>query len=239
VSLLQVRGVDVFYGDVQALWDVSFTVEEGEIVTLIGANGAGKSTALKTLAGLLKPRRGEVVFAGAGVTGLPAFTRTGQGLVLIPEARKLWPAMTVLENLEMGAYARAARPARAATLETVLETFPILRTRAHQKAGTLSGGEQQMCAIGRGLMAQPRLLMLDEPSLGLAPLLVRELFTKLRTINERGVTVLLVEQNVQHALALAGRAYVLESGRVSLAGASGELLKDPRVREQYLGAGAI
>jgi branched-chain amino acid transport system ATP-binding protein len=239
MSLIDVRGIDVFYGGVQALREVSFSVEEGEVVTLIGANGAGKSTALKTLAGLLKPRKGEVVFDGRDVSGLPPWALCEKGLVLIPEARQLWPAMTVLENLEMGAYARAARPRRRETLESVLEMFPVLRTRARQKAGTLSGGEQQMCAIGRGLMAQPRLLLLDEPALGLAPLLVREVFAKLREINQRGVTVLLVEQNVPHALALAGRAYVLESGRVTLAGSSRELAIDPRVREEYLGKSGV
>jgi len=239
VSLLEVRGIDVLYGHVQALWNVSFTVDEGEVVTLIGANGAGKSTTLKTLAGLLRPRKGEILLDGRDVSGQPPWALCERGLVLIPEARQLWPAMTVLENLEMGAYARAARARRRETLEAVLEMFPILRTRARQKAGTLSGGEQQMCAIGRGLMAQPRLLLLDEPALGLAPLLVREVFAKLREIAARGVTVLLVEQNVPHALALAGRAYVLESGRVTLAGNARDLASDPRVREEYLGKAGV
>ncbi len=239
MSLLEVRGIDVLYGHVQALWNVSFTVDEGEVVTLIGANGAGKSTTLKTLAGLLRPRKGEILLDGRDVSGQPPWALCERGLVLIPEARQLWPAMTVLENLEMGAYARAARARRRETLEAVLEMFPILRTRARQKAGTLSGGEQQMCAIGRGLMAQPRLLLLDEPALGLAPLLVREVFAKLREIAARGVTVLLVEQNVPHALALAGRAYVLESGRVTLAGNARDLASDPRVREEYLGKAGV
>jgi branched-chain amino acid transport system ATP-binding protein len=235
VSLLSVRGVDVLYGAVQALWDVSFDVEEGEVVTLVGANGAGKTTALKTVSGLLRPRRGEVLLDGRDVSALPPFARVERGLVLIPEARQLWPAMTVLENLELGAYTRAARASRRETLETVFGMFPVLEKRMRQKAGTLSGGEQQMCAIGRGLIARPRLLLLDEPALGLAPLLVREVFARLKDISARGTTVLLVEQNVVHALALATRAYVLESGRVTLFGTADDLGRDPRVREEYLG----
>ena len=236
MSLLEVRGLDVLYGDVQALWDVSLAVEEGEVVTVIGANGAGKSTLLRAISGLLAPRKGSVLLDGEDVTALAPFRRVERGLVLIPEARQLWPAMTVMENLEMGAYARSARAARAETLEAVLAMFPVLARRARQKAGTLSGGEQQMCAIGRGLMAQPRLLLLDEPALGLAPLLVREVFATLRKINGRGVTLLLVEQNVKRALTLAGRAYVLESGRVKLHGPAAALARDERVRREYLGA---
>ncbi len=239
MSLLEVRGIDVLYGNVQALWDVSFSVEEGEIVTLIGANGAGKSTTLKSVVGLLRPRKGEILFRGEDATGLPPFDLVERGLVLIPESRQLWPGMTVLENLEMGAYARSARPARAATLEIVFEMFPRLKERIRQRAGTLSGGEQQMCAIGRGLMAKPKLLLLDEPALGLAPLLVKEVFATLRKISRQGVTILLVEQNVPHALALSSRAYVLESGRVTLAGSSRDLARDPRVRAEYLGSTSI
>ncbi|HKF42147.1 MAG TPA: ABC transporter ATP-binding protein [Thermoanaerobaculia bacterium] len=237
--MLSVSHLDVFYGGVQAVWDVSFEVGEREVVTLIGANGAGKTTILKALCGLLKPRRGQVLFAGEEVAGKAAYDLVGLGLVLIPEARQLWPGMTVRENLEMGAYGRAARPRRAATLEAVLTMFPQLAKRTRQKAGTLSGGEQQMCAIGRGLMSQPRLLLLDEPALGLAPLLVKEVFSALARIREQGVTILLVEQNVPHALALADRAYVLETGRVTLAGTSADLSRDPRVREQFLGAGSV
>jgi branched-chain amino acid transport system ATP-binding protein len=235
VSLLEVSGVDAAYGDVQALWDVSFSVEEGEVVTIIGANGAGKSTAMRALSGLLQPRKGRILFDGVDVTDLPPYVRVERGIVLVPEARQLWPAMTVLENLEMGAYSRSAHAAHAATLETILEMFPILRRRAKQKAGTLSGGEQQMCAIGRGLMAQPRLLLLDEPALGLAPLLVKEVFRTLASINAKGVTLLLVEQNVRQALRLASRAYVLETGRITLSGGARELAADPRVRKEYLG----
>ncbi len=239
MSLLAAEGIHSFYGDVQALWDVSFDVKEGEIVTLIGSNGAGKSTLLKTVAGLLAPRRGRVVLDGKDVAGEPAYRLVERGLVLIPEARQLWPTMTVRENLEMGAYARAARPERAKSLERVLAMFPVLGKRARQNAGTLSGGEQQMCAIGRGLMARPRILLLDEPALGLAPKLVREVFAALKKIRAGGVTLLLVEQNVPHALALADRAYVLESGRVTRAGPCSELSSDPRVREEFLGIASI
>jgi branched-chain amino acid transport system ATP-binding protein len=237
--MLDVNGIDVFYGNVQALWDVSFSVVEGEIVTIIGANGAGKSTTLKTLSGLLRPRKGKVVFEGADISRMPPNDRVGLGIVLVPEARQLWPAMTVLENLEMGAYKRAARRVRAATLESVFAMFPVLKQRLRQKAGTLSGGEQQMCAIGRGLMARPRLLLLDEPALGLAPLMVREVFASLTAISKQGVTIVLVEQNVPHALALADRAFVLETGRVTLSGAASDLVNDARVRDSYLGTAAV
>jgi branched-chain amino acid transport system ATP-binding protein len=237
--VLAVRNIDVGYGDVQAVWDVSFDVGAGEVVTLIGANGAGKTTILKTLCGLLVPRRGQVLFDGEDVRGLPPYDLVARGLVLIPEARQLWPGMTVRENLDMGAYSRSARMERARTLEAVHAMFPQLEKRERQKAGTLSGGEQQMCAIGRGLMARPRLLLLDEPALGLAPLLVREVFAALKRIREQGVTVLLVEQNVHHALALADRAYVLETGRVTLSGTSAELARDPRVQQQFLGTDAV
>ncbi|HZW89738.1 MAG TPA: ABC transporter ATP-binding protein [Myxococcaceae bacterium] len=239
MKALEVQGIDVFYRDVQAVWDVSFDVEPGEIVTLVGANGAGKTTTLRTVAGLLRPRRGAVRFMGEDVTGMPAFKLVQRGLVLVPEARQLWPQMSVRENLDMGAYGSEARKHRHETLRTVLEMFPILEKRAQQNAGTLSGGEQQMCAIGRGLMARPKLLMLDEPSLGLAPMLVRQVFNALREINGRGVTVLLVEQNVHHALALANRGFVLETGRLTLSGQTKTLLGDPRVKEKFLGEAAL
>ena len=237
--MLEVAGIDSFYGNAQALWDVSFRVAAGEIVTIIGANGAGKSTTLRTVTGLLKPRKGRIFFEGADVTGLPPNVLATRGMVLIPEARQLWPGMTVLENLEMGAYARKARSARAKTLQSVFAMFPQLEERVSQKAGTLSGGEQQMCAIGRGLMAQPRLLLLDEPSLGLAPLLVKEVFQSLKAIREQGVTIVLVEQNVHHALALADHGFVLETGRVTLSGRARDLVHDPRIREGYLGLTAV
>ena len=239
MKALEVQGIDVFYRDVQAVWDVSFDVDPGEIVTLVGANGAGKTTTLRTVAGLLKPRRGTVRFLGEDVTGIPAFKLVQRGLVLVPEARQLWPQMTVRENLDMGAYGREARKQRHQTLQVVLEMFPILQKRGHQNAGTLSGGEQQMCAIGRGLMARPKVLMLDEPSLGLAPMLVRQVFSALREINGRGVTVLLVEQNVHQALALANRGFVLETGHLTLSGRTKALLGDPRVKEKFLGEAAL
>jgi branched-chain amino acid transport system ATP-binding protein len=237
--MLDVAGIDVFYGNVQALWDVSLRVDAGEIVTIIGANGAGKTTTLRAIAGLLKPRRGKILLDGNDVTGVAPNDMVRRGVVLVPEARQLWPGMTVLENLEMGAYARPARKQRAETLRRVLDMFPILKKRAKQKAGTLSGGEQQMCAIGRGLMARPRLLLLDEPSLGLAPLLVREVFASLKSIREQGVTVILVEQNVSHALALADRAFILETGQVTLSGPASELVQDERVRDAYLGLASV
>jgi len=237
--MLEVNGIDVFYGNVQALWDLSFQVEQGEIVTIIGANGAGKSTTLRTVSGLMQPRRGQVVFEAADITRLAPNDRVGRGIVLVPEARQLWPAMSVLENLEMGAYKSSARRVRATTLENVFTMFPALKQRVRQKAGTLSGGEQQMCAIGRGLMARPRLLLLDEPALGLAPLMVREVFASLKAISEQGVTIVLVEQNVSHALALADRAFVLETGRVTLSGPARDLVNDIRIRDGYLGAASV
>ena len=239
MKALEVRGIDVFYGAVQAVWDVSFDVERDEIVTLVGANGAGKTTTLRTIAGLLRPRRGSVHFQGEDVTGLPAYRLVERGLSLVPEARQLWPGMTVRENLEMGAYGQAARARRKDSLAEVLAMFPILEKRAQQNAGTLSGGEQQMCAIGRGLMARPKLLMLDEPSLGLSPKLVKQVFAALREINGKGVTILLVEQNVHHALALANRGFVLETGHLTLSGPTRQLLGDPRVKEKFLGEAAL
>jgi len=233
--MLQVRDIDVFYGDVQALWGASFHVEQNEIVTLIGANGAGKTTSLRALSGLVPPRHGSIHFEGQPIHGLPPYELVTRGIALIPEARQLWPGMTVLENLELGAYTKEARSKTTESLRQVFELFPRLHERQFQKAGTLSGGEQQMCAIGRGLMSQPRLLMLDEPSLGLAPMLVKEVFRVIREIAERGVTVLLVEQNVHHALEVANRAYVLETGRVTLSGPARDLLGDARVQEKFLG----
>lgn len=239
MSLLSVESLDVSYGNVQAVWDVSFRVEAGEILTLVGANGAGKTTLLKTVGGLLAPRRGRILFDGRDLVDRPAHTRASDGLVLVPEARQLWPGMTVLENLEMGAWGKRARAESARTLAEVFAMFPVLEERHAQKAGTLSGGEQQMCAIGRGLMARPRLLLLDEPALGLSPRLVREVFASLSAIRKAGVTVLLVEQNVAHALALADHACVLETGRVTLAGRAQDLAGDPRVREEFLGVSGV
>ncbi|HEX7625242.1 MAG TPA: ABC transporter ATP-binding protein [Anaeromyxobacteraceae bacterium] len=233
--MLEVRGLEVSYGEVTALWGVSFDVHAGEIVALVGGNGAGKTTTLKTLSGLLRPRAGTARLDGVPLETLPTTEIVARGLVHVPEGRKLFPEMTVADNLLLGGFSRTARPHQAERLAQVFDTFPRLRERARQLAGTLSGGEQQMVAIGRGLMAGPKILMMDEPSLGLAPIMVDEMFRVIETIHRAGVTVLLVEQNTEHALAIAHRAFVLESGRVVLAGTGAELLADARVREAYLG----
>ncbi|BAS26616.1 ABC transporter ATP-binding protein [Limnochorda pilosa] len=233
--MLEVQGIDVFYGQVQALWDVSFRVDEGELVTLVGANGAGKTTTLRALSGLLRPRTGQIRFQGEPIHTLPGHRVTDLGLAHIPEGRQLFPDMTVEENLLTGSYVSRARSARQQSLEHVYQVFPRLQERRRQLAGSLSGGEQQMLAIGRALMSRPRLLMLDEPSLGLAPILVREVFRIVQEIRDQGVTVLLVEQNVNQALTVADRAYVLENGRITLQGPGQELLGDERVRAAYLG----
>jgi branched-chain amino acid transport system ATP-binding protein len=233
--VLDLEGLDVFYGDLQALRGVSLRVESGEIVTLVGGNGAGKTTMLRTVSGLLRPRRGEIRFEGRRLDRLPPDRIVEAGVVQVPEGRKLFPSLTVRENLELGAYTRRARPARARTLEDVMTRFPILRERAGQRAGSLSGGEQQMCVIARALMARPSLLMLDEPSLGLAPMVVQEIFRIIREINARGVTVLLVEQNVRRALATSRRGYVLENGRIVLSGTGQELLESEQTLKAYLG----
>ncbi|HYB73851.1 MAG TPA: ABC transporter ATP-binding protein [Candidatus Sulfotelmatobacter sp.] len=233
--MLEVQNLQVFYGDVQALWDVSFAVRPGEIVTLVGSNGAGKTTTLKTISGLLRPAAGHVRLEGQDLGALPPHQILSRGIAQIPEGRRLWPHMTVLENLELGAYTAAARHRKDETLEWAFGLFPRLRERRGQLSGTLSGGEQQMVAIARGLMSRPRLLMLDEPSLGLAPLLVEEVFRIVREINGQGVTVLLVEQNLRQALEVAHRAYVLETGRVTLSGPSPEVLANAHIRAAYLG----
>ena len=233
--MLTVEHLAVFYGDVQALWDVSLAITEGEIVTLIGSNGAGKTTTLHTISGLLRPHQGRIIFAGQERQNESPQRIVEAGLIHIAEGRELFPSMTVLENLDLGAFAKRARRQRRQTLEYVLDLFPRLRERRQQLAGTLSGGEQQMVAIGRGLMARPRLLMLDEPSLGLAPLLVAELFDCIRRINADQVTVLLVEQNVHLALDIAHRAYVLENGRTVRSGTAAELRADDSIQAAYLG----
>jgi branched-chain amino acid transport system ATP-binding protein len=233
--MLEVAGLQVAYGDVQALWGVDFEVPAGRVVALLGANGAGKTTTLRTISGLIRPRAGRVRFDGQDVGGLAPHAIVALGLGHIPEGRRLWPGMTVRENLELGAFPARARPQMRASLAWVLRLFPRLAEREGQLAGTLSGGEQQMLAIGRALMGRPRLLMLDEPSLGLAPLVVTELFGIIRTVNGEGVTVLLVEQNVHQALGIADQGFVLETGRVVAAGAAGALLDDPYIKEAYLG----
>jgi len=233
--MLKVSGIDVFYGDLQVLWDVSFEVRDKEILVLVGANGAGKSTTLKTISGLLKPRKGSIEFDGVRLDQLSPDKVIGQGVVHVPEARRLFREMSVEENLIMGSLSPEARKKRTQTMEWVYELFPRMKERRKQAAGTMSGGEQQMCAIGRGLMALPKILMFDEPSLGLSPILVQEVFEIAKRINKEGVTVMLVEQNVRQTLAMCDRAYVLENGRVVLEGTGKELSNDPHVKEAYLG----
>ncbi|OLC16031.1 MAG: branched-chain amino acid ABC transporter ATP-binding protein [Candidatus Rokubacteria bacterium 13_1_40CM_69_27] len=233
--MLRLESVDAFYGDLQALFEVSFEVRDKEILALVGANAAGKTTTLRVISGLVAPRRGQVLFNGDDLGRVPAHRRTDFGIVQVPEGRRLFPFMTVMENLLLGAHPERARAERNQSLEYVHALFPVLAERRAQLAGSLSGGEQQMCAIGRALMAKPRLLMLDEPTLGLAPVLVGKIFETVRTINADGVTVLLVEQNVRQALTLAHRACVLESGRLVLAGPARDLLGDERLKRAYLG----
>jgi branched-chain amino acid transport system ATP-binding protein len=233
--LLILDGIETFYGSIQALKGVSFKVLEGSIVTLLGANGAGKSTTLKCISGLVAPARGTVLFRGRRIDGLPSEKIVRLGISHVPEGRELFPELTVLENLKMGAYVRSDKQAVHHALERVHACFPILAERRTQLAGTLSGGEQQMLAIGRALMAEPALMLLDEPSLGLAPMLVEEIFGIIREIHAGGTTVLLVEQNANKALSIADYAYVLETGTIALAGDSQQLLRDDRVRRSYLG----
>ena len=233
--MLRLEGVDAFHGDLQALFGVSFEVREGEILALVGANAAGKTTSLRVVSGLMTPRHGRVTFGGRDLAEAPAHRRVDLGIVQVPEGRRLFPFMTVVENLVLGSHTERARPEQAKTLAYVYGLFPVLEERKGQLAGSLSGGEQQMCAIGRALMARPRLLMLDEPTLGLAPLLVARIFETVKRINADGVTVLLVEQNVRQALSLAHRACVLESGKLVLDGPARELLGDERLKRAYLG----
>ena len=235
MSLLELRGVDVAYGDLPALRGVSMRIEEGEILTVVGANGAGKTTMLRTISGLHRPRAGEIVLDGRRIDRLPSHDVVAGGVVQVPEGRKIFPSLSVQENLELGSYARRARPYRQQSLAEVFALFPILSERARQAAGTMSGGQQQMLAIARALMARPRLLMLDEPSLGLAPLVVQEIFRTIAAINRAGTTVLLVEQNTRQALGLARRGYVLENGRVVLEGSGRDLLGNEHVKRAYLG----
>ena len=235
--LLEVDGLCVNYGHIEAIRDITFGVEEGEITTLIGANGAGKTTTLKTLSGLRKVRQGKVTFDGKDITHLPSFERVKLGISQSPEGRGCFPGMSVRENLDMGAYVRNDRKSAAykEDLERVFQLFPRLEERVNQSAGTLSGGEQQMLAIGRALMARPRLILLDEPSMGLAPRLIQQIFTIITEINQQGTTVLLVEQNASQALRLAEKAYVLETGRVVKEGTGDQLLNDQSVIAAYLG----
>jgi branched-chain amino acid transport system ATP-binding protein len=233
--LLDVRDLNVYYGAIHALQGISFTVNEGEIVTLIGANGAGKSTILCTISGLLRPRRGSIRFQGQDITMLPAEQIVRLGIIQVPEGRKIFAPLTVRENLEMGAYTRENKAEIQQSLERVFASFPRLKERINQLGGTLSGGEQQMLATGRGLMGDPTLLLLDEPSMGLSPILVEEIFRIIQEINAKGTSILLVEQNAHMALSIAHRAYVLETGRIVLEGATGEVREDPQVKAAYLG----
>jgi len=235
--MLDVDAIDVSYGDLQALWGISFNVQQGEIVVLIGPNGAGKSTILRTLSGLLRPSKGRIVFLDCHLDRTSAYMIVELGLCHVPEGRGLFPGMSVLENLELGAYVKEARKTKKESLSFVFEVLPILKDRCNQPAGTLSGGEQQMLAIGRGLMSKPKLLLLDEPSWGLSPLLSKNIFEVISQVNRSNVTILLVEQNVQMALELGNRAYVVENGRIVRTGDSKNLLYDEHIKDAYLGKG--
>lgn len=234
-NALVVKGVDVLYGDVQALWDVSLEVKQGTIVSLVGANGAGKSTLLKTISGINRARKGEILFSGKSVTHLKPQEVVDIGISHVPEGRRLFASLTVLENLKLGAYPPRARAVFGESLTKAFDLFPVLKSRQNQKAGSLSGGEQQMLAIGRAMMSQPTILMLDEPSLGLSPILVKTMFDLVASLNKQGVTMLLVEQNVRQALKIANHAYVLKNGRIVMNGGGEELLADPEVQKAYIG----
>jgi branched-chain amino acid transport system ATP-binding protein len=233
--MLTIDNINVYYGAIHALKGISVAVNEGEIVTLIGANGAGKSTILRTVSGLLKPKTGQISFEGQTISAMAAQSIVKLGISQVPEGRRIFANMSVLENLELGAYIRSDKSEIKQDMDTVFERFPRLAERKQQLAGTLSGGEQQMLAMGRALMSRPRLLLLDEPSMGLAPLLVKEIFKIIKEINESGTTILLVEQNANMALSIAHRAYVLETGRITLSGTARELAESEAVRKAYLG----
>ena len=233
--MLELHDIEVFYGDVQVLYKLSFRIEEGRIVSILGSNGAGKTTTIKTISGILRPLSGSIEFEGAVIDKTPPFKIVGLGIVQVPEGRKIFPFMTVVENLELGSYTPAAKKQRHQSLEFVFDLFPILKERKLQMAGSLSGGEQQMLAIGRGLMSLPKLFMLDEPSLGLAPIVVKHIFETVRKVNETGTTILLVEQNVKAALLLSEKGYILENGRITLEGKPKDLMNEERVRKAYMG----
>lgn len=233
--MLRVEHINVSYGDVRVIWDVSFHVDTNELVVLVGANGAGKSTLMKTISSLICPEGGEIWFEDQRLDQIPPYKVIDQGLAHVPEGRQLFPEMTVQENLELGSLCARAKPRRKETLEWVLDLFPRLRERRKQLAGTLSGGEQQMCAIARGLMSRPKMILFDEPSLGLAPLLTQEIFRLVHKIHEEGMTLLMVEQNVKQTLAICDRAYILENGRIVLEGKGADLLENEKVKQAYLG----
>ena len=238
MAMLEVKDLEVYYGMIQALKGISFQVNEGEVIALIGANGAGKTTTLHTVSGLLTPKHGSVTFEGTEITKIPAHKIVELGMAHVPEGRRVFPSLSVLQNLKLGAYTRKDKDEIRETLEMVYSRFPRLEERKNQPAGTLSGGEQQMLAMGRGIMSAPDLIMLDEPSLGLAPLLVNTIFDTIREIKAMGKTILLVEQNALKALSVADNAYVLEQGRITKSGPGKELLKDPAIAEAYLGKAA-
>jgi branched-chain amino acid transport system ATP-binding protein len=233
--LLEAKGLDVFYGDVQAVWDVSLRVQTGNIVALVGANGAGKTTLLQTIVGIKRARKGDILFSGSSITGLKPQEVVNRGISLVPEGRHLFANLTVLENLKLGAYHQRARVRLNESLERVYDLFPVLNTRSTQKAGSLSGGEQQMLAIGRAMMSQPTILMLDEPSLGLSPILVRTMFDLIGALHEQKMTILLVEQNIYQALKISDEAYVLKTGKVFMSGKGTDLLADPEIQKAYIG----
>jgi len=233
--MLEIKNIDAFYGDAQALWDVSLIVKEGEIVTLLGANGAGKSTTLRTISGLLKPKKGSISLSGVRLDRIEPYQIILHGLSHVPEGRRLFPNMTVWENLSVGAYIPPAWKDRSGAIEEMMEIFPTLRERKDQLAGTLSGGEQQMCAIARAMISRPRIILLDEPSLGLAPVIVERIFEVIERINHKGVTVLLVEQNAHIALQIAHRGYVIETGHVVMEGEANRLNQDEYIKQAYLG----
>ena len=233
--MLKVEDINVYYGAIHAIKGISLEVNDGEIVALIGSNGAGKSTTLRTISGLMKPKTGRIMYDGEDITGVPAHKIVGKGLCQVPEGRHVFANMTVLENLELGAYLRTDKEGIAKDMEMVFEKFPRLLERKDQLSGTLSGGEQQMLAMARALMSRPKLLLLDEPSMGLAPLLIKEIFNIIKEINASGTTVLLVEQNANMALSIADKAYVLETGRITLSGTAAELASSEEVRKAYLG----
>ena len=235
-ALLKVSNIDVFYGGLQALWDISLTVNRGEIVAIIGANGAGKSTLLNAISGIIHPRKGDIEFDGRNITGLDPFDVVGLGVCQVPEAGRLFPIMTVSENLDIGSYNRNARLVREDNLKNVYGHFPRLEARKKQLAKTLSGGERQMLAIGRGLMSNPKVMMFDEMSLGLSPIVIDELYRVLREIRERGITAVIVEQNVRRSLKEADRAYIIEAGRIVLSGNTEELREEDKVRKAYFGS---
>ena len=234
--MLEINGLDVFYGDVQALWDLSLNIEKGGIVALVGANGAGKSTLLKAISGIIPAERGQILFSGKSIINLPPQDIVTMGISHVPEGRRLFSNLTVLENLKLGAYIPRSRRAITRSLEDAFELFPVLKDRMNQKAGSLSGGEQQMLAIARAMMNRPGILMLDEPSLGLSPILVRTMFELITDLNRKNIAILLVEQNIHQALKIADRAYVIKNGKIIMTGRGEELLSDPEIQRAYIGS---